>query len=256
MTRILAVAFLMALSIDHGHCQTFEVASITPCKPGTPPPPQEHATIVQYTWPGGRFHANKTTLISLLEWAYSIQPAQHSDGPSWIGTDRYDIEAKAAGRTPDAEMKRMVQALLEDRFQLRMHRESRKMGVLVMATGKGPVKLLPPMEGEAQSIRATPRQDPDQKSTSWRVVATRFPIAQLIDTLAGQLGRVIVNETGLNGEYDFTLELTPDDSQPSPMDASLLITAMRQQLGLTFESRNASVDFVVIDSAQKVVAGN
>src|SRR5580700_6228109 len=97
MTRTLTLATLLAVSLHHGHCQdlanapAFEVASITPCKPGTPEPPGEHAGMVQFTYPGGRFNAKATTFKFLLEWAFGILPSQHSDGPSWIENDRYDI---------------------------------------------------------------------------------------------------------------------------------------------------------------------
>src|SRR4051812_45000393 len=101
MIKILSFSTLLVLSMVHGHCQhavqppAFEVASVTPCKPGTPEPPGEHAGMVQFIAPGGRFRAGATTLKFLLEWAYGIQPSQHSNGPSWMESDRYDIEAKA-----------------------------------------------------------------------------------------------------------------------------------------------------------------
>src|SRR5258706_13610625 len=107
MTRILTLSALLVLSLNPCRCQdiakapAFEVASITPCKPGTPEPSGEHAGMVQFTFPGGRFSASATTLKFLLEWAYGIQPFQHSDGPSWIGTDRYDVAAKAEGNVTD-----------------------------------------------------------------------------------------------------------------------------------------------------------
>src|SRR6266513_5107716 len=117
MTRFLTLSTLLVLSLDHGHGQdiaqapAFEVASITPCKPGTPEPPLEHTGMAQFTSPGGRFRASATTLKFLLEWAYTIQPSQHSDGPSWIGTDRYDVVAKAEGNATGDQMKLMVQTL-------------------------------------------------------------------------------------------------------------------------------------------------
>jgi uncharacterized protein (TIGR03435 family) len=67
---------------------------------------------------------------------------------------------------------------------------------------------------------------------------------------------VIVNRTGLNGDFDFTIDLAPDESNPNPLDPSLLMRAMREQLGLTLKTQKVPVDFVVIDSAEKVVAGN
>jgi len=262
MTRILTLATLLALSFDDGHCQdlakapAFEVASVTPCKPGTPEPPGEHAGMVQFTFPGGRFVAKATTLKFLLEWAYGILPAQHSDGPSWIANDRYDIVAKAEGSATDAQMKRMAQTLLAERFQLKFHRETREVPVVTVSVGKTPPKLFPPKEGETHSIHIEPQTSPDQKIVSFHVVATRFTLAQLNETFARQLGRVIVDQTGLEGEFDFSIDMTPDEDRPNPLDPSIVLGAMRDQLGLTVKSQKAPVDFLVIDSAEKVAAGN
>lgn len=234
----------------------FEVASVTPCKPGTPEPPGEHAGMVQFTQPGGRFRATATTVKFLLEWAYDIQPQQHSDGPSWLASERYDIVAKAEGNATDEQQKKMVRALLADRFQLNLHREKKKLPVYVISVGKTAPKLVPPKEGEVHSIRIMPQTNEDRKFPSYHVVATRFSLAQLTDTFARQLGRVFVDETGLEGEFDFSMDLTPDDSRPSPLDPSLLISAMREQLGLTLKSQDALVDFFVIDGVERVAAGN
>lgn len=212
--------------------------------------------MLQFTAPGGRFNATAIDVAFLLEWAYSIQPAQHSGGPSWLGTDRYDIAAKAEGNPTDAQMKLMLQQLLAERFQLKLHREKRKIAAVVLSLGKSAPKLLPVKEGETQFIQVMPQTGPDQKIASYRVIATRFSLAQFTDTLAHALGQVFVNETGLDGEFDFTLDLIPDDSRPNALDPSLLLTAMREQLGLTIKSENTPVDFWVIDGAQKVVAGN
>jgi uncharacterized protein (TIGR03435 family) len=216
----------------------------------------EHAGMVQFTYPGGRFRASAIDLKFLLEWAYGIQPSQHSDGPSWIGTDRYDIVAKAAGNATDDQMKLMTQTLLADRFKLKLHHEMKELPVYVISVGKTAPKLFPPKDEETHSLRVAPQMGPDQKVASFHVVGTRFSFTQLADTFARQLGRVIVNKTGLDGDFDFTLDLTPDDSRPSPLDPSLMINAMREQLGLSMKSEKVPVDFLVIDSAEKVAAGN
>jgi uncharacterized protein (TIGR03435 family) len=192
----------------------------------------------------------------LLEWAYGIQPSQHSSGPSWIATDRYDIVAKAEGNATDSQMKLMVQTLLSERFQLKLHHEKKNLSVLAISLGTTPPKLFPPKDEEVHAIRIVPQTDSDQKIFSFHIVATRFSLSQLSDTFARQLGRVIVNETGLDGDFDFTMDLTPTDSQHNPLEPSLLITAMQEQLGLKLKSRNAAVDYLVLDSAEKVAAGN
>lgn len=212
--------------------------------------------MVQFTGPGGRFNAQATTLKSLLEWAYGIQPSQHSGGPQWIATDCYDVIAKAEGNATDDQMRLMVQTLLADRFQLKFHREKKELSVYVISLGKTPPRLVPAKDGETHFLRAAPQMGPDQKIASYHVVGTRFSIEQLADVFARQLGSVIVDKTGLLGEFDFSLDLMPDDSRPSPIDPSLLIGGMKDQLGLTVRSQKTPVDVLVIDSAEKVAAGN
>jgi uncharacterized protein (TIGR03435 family) len=212
--------------------------------------------MAQFTSPGGRFRASATTLKFLLEWAYGIQPSQHSGGPSWIHTDRYDIVAKAEGNATDEQMKLMVQTLLADRFKLKLHHQLKDLPVYVVSVGKTAPKLFPPKDEETHSLRMAPQMGPDQKPVSYRVIATRYTLTQLTDVFARQMGSVIVNQTGLNGEFDFTIDLTPDESRPNPVDPALLISAMREQLGLTLKSEKVPVDILVIDTAEKVAAGN
>ena len=215
----------------------------------------EHTGMADFTSPGGRFTARATTLKFLLEWAYGIQPAQHSGGPSWMGVDRYDIVAKADGNGTDGQMKLMVQTLLADRFQLKLHHERREISAYVIAVGKTAPKLFPSKDGESHALRIAPQMGTDQKIATYHIVATRYSLAQLADTFARQLGSVIVNNTGLDGEFDFTLDLTPDDSRPNPLDQTLLIAAMREQLGLALKFQKTAVDILVIDNAEKA-AGN
>jgi uncharacterized protein (TIGR03435 family) len=255
MTRILLLAALF-VPLLHPQTPSFEVASITPCKPGTPEPPGEHAGMVQFTQAGGRFDAKATTIKFLLEWAYDLQPAQHSDGPAWFASDRYDIVAKAEGNASDKQMKLMVRTLLAQRFHLKSHVEKKTLSALVLTAGKTAPRVFPPKEGEVHSMRFTPQTGPDQKVASYRVTLTRFSIAELSDAFSRQLGQVIVDRTGLDGEYDFTLELTPDENGGSPVDASHLLTALRDQIGLSLKSEKTSVDFLVIEAIEKVAAGN
>jgi uncharacterized protein (TIGR03435 family) len=262
MKRTLVVAAILGLPVQQGHCQdlppapAFEVASIAPCKPGTPEPGEERMGLVQFTYPGGRFNAKATSLKFLLEWAYGILPSQHSDGPSWMENDRYDIVAKAGGNVTNAQMKLMTRTLLAERFKLKFHRETKEVPVIVITLGKTAPKLFPPQEAEKYSIRMEPQMGPDRKIVSWHVVATRFSFAQLNETFSRQLERVIVNRTGMEGDFDFTLDMRMDENQPNPLDPSIIIAAMRDQLGLIVKSQKAPVDFLVIDSAEKVVAGN
>ena len=252
---------LMIFSIHHLHCEeigkapAFDVASITPCKPDAPAPPMEHAGLAQFTFPGGRLNAHCTTLKFLLEWSYGIQPTQHSDGPGWMGTDRYDVVAKAEGNPNDAQMKLMTRTLLAERFALKLRHESREVTAYVLSVGKTPPHLVPAKEEETHMARVDPRTGADQRVV-YRVILTRFSLAELCDTFGRQLGRVMVDRTGLQGDFDFTLDLAPDESHASPVDPSLLIVALKEQVGLTVKPEKTPVDFLVVEGAEKVVAGN
>jgi uncharacterized protein (TIGR03435 family) len=211
---------------------------------------------VQFTMPGGRFDAKATTLKFLLEWAYDLQPSQHSDGPAWFASDRYDIAAKAEGNAPDRQMKLMVRTLLSERFHMKSHYEKKTVTALVLSAGKNPPRLFLPKEGELHAMRFTPEMGPDQKIAIYHVSFTRFSLAELSDAFARQLGEVIVDKTGLDGAFDFTLDLAPDEHRPSPIDASLLLSALHDQIGLTLKSEKTAVDYLVIDGIEKVAAGN
>jgi hypothetical protein len=142
MKRTVVIAAILSLPVHHAHCQelahasAFEVASITPCEPGTPEPGEERMGLVRFTYPGGRFDAKATSLKFLLEWAYGILPSQHSDGPSWMENDRYDIVAKAEGNATTAQMKLMTRTLLAERFKLKFHRETKEVPVIVISLGR------------------------------------------------------------------------------------------------------------------------
>jgi uncharacterized protein (TIGR03435 family) len=261
MTRTVMFGALMIFSIHHLHCEeigkapAFEVASITPCKPDAPAPAMEHAGVADFVYPGGRISARCTTLKFLMEWAYGIQPAQHSDGPGWVGTDRYEIAAKAEGNPSEAQMKLMMRTLLDQRFKLKLHRESRELTAYVLSVGKTAPHLVPTKEGETRVVRIEPKTGADQQVV-YRVICTRFSLAELSDLFGRQLGRVMVDRTGLEGDFDFALDLAPDESHPTPVDPALLLVALREQVGLTVKAEKTAVDFLSIDGAERVVAGN
>ncbi len=210
----------------------------------------------RFTYPGGRFEARATTVGFLLEWAYGLLPAQHSRGPAWMENDRFDIFAKAAGNATDAEMKRMMQTLLAERFKLKLHHESREAPVLIVGQGKTPPRLFPPKDGEPRALRVLPQSDGDQNPVGYHVVATRYSFDDLNQTFARQLDRVIVNETGIDGDFDFALDFPMDQSQPNPLDPAKVISALRDQLGLTVKAQKGPVDYLVIDSVEKDSAEN
>jgi len=89
----------------------------------------------------------------------------------------------------------------------------------------------------------------------FHLIATRYTLAQLADAFARQVGTVIVDDTGLKGEYDFTIDLVPEEGTPM-MAQTMLISALRHQLGFTVKSEKTAVEYYTIEGAEKVAAGN
>jgi uncharacterized protein (TIGR03435 family) len=247
---------LTAFALSAAFGQSFEVASITPCAPGSPLNPMEHTGTVQLVFPG-RFQAKADTPKFLMEWAYGIQPSQHSKGPEWFETGCFDIVAKPeSASATEADIKWMLQVLLAERFQLRFHVEQRELPVYAFGLGKTAPKLAPSPDAAVQSLQMSRGAGSDARFPTVRVAGTRFTVAKLADTFSRQLGRPVVDLTGLRGEFDFTVDLTPDETRPNVLDESILLTAMREQLGLSIKADRAVVDYYVIDSVARTAVGN
>ena len=163
--RSIALALLFC-SLNPGwaaEAPAFEVASIKPHDPSVPPP--GHGSVPDYVKAGGRFEANGLTVQMLLEWAYTIQPQQHSKLQPWMERERYDIAATASSsRAAEAEMKRMTRQLLADRFGLKIHHEERTLPALVLSVGKTPPKLTPARENGTRGLQPQPMLGPNQEA--------------------------------------------------------------------------------------------
>ena len=81
-------------------------------------------------------------------------------------------------------------------------------------------------------------------------------LAQLCSIFGRQLENIFVNRTGMEGEYDFEMDFTPDAASPNPMDAAHLLSALREQLGFNVKSDKAPIDVLIVESVEKAVAGN
>ena len=225
---------------------SFEVASVTPCAPGTRLNPGLHNDSVSFVEPGGRFRASAVTVEYLIEWSYNIQSRQLAGQPAWIKEACFDVVAKADSEVSEDQMQAMTQELLAERFQLRFHRESRELPAFVVSRAKTAPKLVPAQEGSVHGMVFG--RGP---MNSYIVKAARYSLGQLNSTMARQLDRVIVDQTGLSGEFDFTLTIVPDETQPNPIDATMILRAMKEDLGLVIDARNAQVEVMVIDGVQR-----
>ena len=211
----------------------FEVASVKPQAPGD--------TRGSIGPSPGAFIANGIPLKILIEIAYHVKDYQISGGPDWIATDHWDVSAKApAGFIPTGQqMQPMLQALLADRFRLKLHRETRELPAFALVVGKGGPKLT-----------ATTFADSRISIGHGIFTGQKIDMDGLADALASESDRTIVDQTGLAGQYDITLKWNPDATDSDPAAVSLF-TAIQEQLGLKLEATKAPVEMLVIDSVQK-----
>jgi uncharacterized protein (TIGR03435 family) len=198
---------------------------------------------------GGLLRLNNVTLKNLVLMAYQVKQYQVVGGPGWLGTDKFDVEGKTEKNITFAESYPMIQTLLADRFQLQLHRETRELPVFRLLPAKGGLKMQPWVD--APGFFRTGRGLIEGKRTKMQTLA---------DLLGSALGRMVLNQTGQEGEFDFKLQWTPDESQPNAADTDVsafdpagpsIFTAVQEQLGLRLESAKAPVEVLVIDHAEK-----
>lgn len=214
--------------------------------------------------PGGAgFNARGTTLKELITTAYHVQELQITGGPAWIGSERYDVTAKAGAPVTPAQTRRMLQTLLAERFQLAVHRSTKELPYYSLTPAKSGPKL---NKSDLTDCPGTPAPDP--ACGGFRVYMRRevtgFAVTmdETAEVLSWLTAHVVEDKTALNGRYDFKLTFTPDESlgplsserPDAPRDdanAPSLFTALQEQLGLRLEARKGPVPALVIDRAEK-----
>jgi uncharacterized protein (TIGR03435 family) len=242
------------------HGRAFEVMSVKPNKSGD-------QRFTMEPLPGGRITVVNAPLRLLIRLAYRLQDFQIVNEPSWLNSERFDIVAKAEGNPTQAQLGLMLRALLADRFKLRTHNETRELPIYSLTTVRRDSKTGPqlhPAEPCFQAPDNTPPQSPPLLGPApcgFRVGAgTTFArgvtMAALASTLSNQVSRVVLDRTGLLGQFDLNFEwelplaVSSDSSQPSA-DGASIFTALQEQLGLKLESTRGAVDVLVIDSLQR-----
>jgi uncharacterized protein (TIGR03435 family) len=193
-----------------------------------------------------------TPLRKIVGAAYGIQEDRDYalSAPDWMRFERFDVVVKFPPGTPLEQLMLMLQNLLADRFKLKAHRESREMPVYALVVGKSGSKLRESAPGATGGVGMT---------GVGRITSRAAPLQGLADHLSNaalQIDRPVIDQTGLKGRYDFTLEWTPDNLPPGDSTAPSLFTAVQEQLGLKLESRKAPVEIVVVDSAEKTPTEN
>ena len=252
----------------------FDVASVRPSQPGAP-----SATLRRL--PDGSFSATNQTLSSFLTLAYQIQIFQLVGAPSWVSTERWDIEGKTSGTAPpqpgglaSADLL-MLRALLEERFQLVTRREIQNTSVYALVADRNDRRLGPQIRRSpddfcarvrvAASVAgpAAPADNPREcglrgdglggAAATFRARGVR--LSDFTRTLSGQVQRIVIDRTGLEGDWDFDLAFTPLRLTPNPSDPTLesasIFTALREQLGLKLEATQAPVEVLVIEKVER-----
>jgi uncharacterized protein (TIGR03435 family) len=217
----------------------------------------------------------------LLEQAYHVKDSQLVGAPNWIETEHYDIDAKMDDSTVEA-MKKLdgdqrreqysliLRALFVDRFKLRVRHETRELPVYVLLVGKSGPKLHETTLTAAELAPPNPKGPMIRMMGRGQLNVTAAGLDIFADVLSQNLGRVVLDKTGLKSKYDFTLQWTPDDSQdqmvkaaggpdgkpPSdapPPDASgpSIFAAVQEQLGLKLEAQKSPLDVLVIDHIER-----
>ena len=242
--------------------------------------------------PGGRFTARGVTVKFLIQRAYDIRDFQIVGAPGWVTSERYDIIAKAD--TPDLNREKLqplLQSLLAERFNLKFHRETKDLPIYQLVVAKNGPKLKksevqaegpeadPPSKGAQPGEPPAPAHSatgmpggPRARGAMVRmgrgmVNAEMARVSEIASILAQQLGRPVVDKTGLEGLFDFKLEWTPDETmrgmsppgdsvgheggQPADTSGPTIFAALQEQLGLRLESQKGPVEILVIEHIDK-----
>lgn len=228
---------------------SFEVATIKPSKPDQP----GKALTLQ----GTSLVTVNTTAVDLIEFSYNVQIKQIVNAPSWLDTDKFDITAKpdTPGVPSVNQMKTMIQKLLADRFQMKLHRDKKELSAYVLSVAKGGPKM---QQGDPNAI---PGLFFRQLGVLTVNNASMEDFTGLMQSAV--LDRPIVDQTGLQGRWIFVLKWTPDETQfsgmgvkvPPPSDAAdappPLFTAIQEQIGLKLEAGKVPAPVLVLDHIEK-----
>lgn len=223
----------------------FEAASLKPAKE-----PIERSMDPRVQ--GRRVVSVATALRDFIAFAFAVR-ADTIDGiPAWARSEHWDLEATAAqgdGALPLPIARQMMQAFLADRFQLQTHLETQEVAVYALVVDKGGPKF------QAAAADATGGYSVTTAGNKGlHMEAKRTTMEQLARQLSGTAGRLVVDRTGLNGPYAFTLDWLPPDRTPAAdanVDVVDMFTAVREQLGLKLEPVKAQMEKLIVDRVER-----
>jgi len=196
----------------------------------------------------GRIQANSITLTRCIRQAYGVGPHQLLGGPDWMASERWEIVARADRPVDDDDiLMQMLRELLADRFKLALHRETRMLPAYVLEVDKKGPKMQRAEGGDSDTEMHGGRGGPVT------LEAKKTDMNRLAELLDWRMDRPVVNRTGLNGGYNFTLHWAPENlrNRDDKMDDVSIFTAVGEQLGLRLRTAKAPVEVLVIDHVER-----
>jgi uncharacterized protein (TIGR03435 family) len=181
----------------------------------------------------GRVSMENASLKKVMLNAYGIPDDREYtiDGPGWLTTERFDIDATFPGDTPLPQVRQMMQTLLADRFKLVLHSETRQLPMYSLVIAKNGLKIHPAEDGQGRT-----------SSGPGQLEATKISMQRLADLLAHSVGLPVIDSTGVKGVFDFTLQWSPDEapkiaatdaSEAAGVAGPSIFTELKRNLGLS-----------------------
>jgi len=251
ISRALAISFLLSAAWAFPQSR-FDVASIKPSKLSGEGRNRENVTANP-----GTLTMHNVSLKSALQWAYRMKEYQVS-GPAWIGDERFDISAKAAGAAGEQQLRRMLQNLLADRFKITLHHEKKDLPFYALLVAKNGPKLTAG-KADGKSVLQPKGMGLAAQDTSLGEVA------DLLTQIASRMNLPpVVDMTGLKGRFNFTVDGTDllqsiggGNAAPDPSALMVgVLEILQEQLGLRAELRKAPTDVLIVDRAEKLPTEN
>jgi uncharacterized protein (TIGR03435 family) len=242
---VLGVILDAAAPVTDPASLVFDVASVKPAKP------DQRGGIIRQMPGNQRYIANNVPLRLIMTVAYSVTDRQISGGPSWIGTEPFDIDAKTVKSMSSDDLHTMLAHLIEERFQLKIRHEQREQPVYELVVDKGGSRL---KEHDAADL-----DHPPMGGTAAGLEGTNVTMNYFAFVLSRNLDRNVIDKTGLAAHYDLKLEFARDlppgverAGGGAPVsDGPTIFTALKEQLGLRLVPAKGPVDFLVIEGAEK-----
>ncbi len=221
-----------------------------------------------YNPTGGLFRVSNMPLSGYIAFAWKLKPSQSANLapllPAWVNSTRYDIEARVEGEPAKDDMRTMVRTLLGDRFQLKLHLKAREVPVFDMILAKpgktGP--SLKPHPANDPKCLLTPAPDGffspcgifgGMPGLPAKLAGRNIPLQMFADNISNLAGRPVIDRTGLNGNFDFTLVFQPDNAADSDPDGTLpnFLEALAHQEGFKLIPAKGATDSYFLDHIER-----